>query len=474
MYSLRPNKPAIRKSAGAQRPPPLEATPGYVPRWVAAQAINEALTYGKPLGDRFPGPDGEPSPQVLDGHDRALSRSIATVAMRRLGTIRKGLGRFLEKGVPRKAGPLESTLIAAAAQILFLDASDYAAVDLAVRAVRADPASAPYTALANAVLRNVARAKEEIVGDAEPFDDVPPWLAARWKANYGETTALAIAMMNREPPTLDLTVKDDPDGWAARLGGVVLPTGSVRLDTHAPVTELEGYADGQWWVQDAAAALPARLLPISPGDRVVDLCAAPGGKTAQLALRGARVSALDRSAQRLKRVASNLERLRLEAELVIANAATYDAPSFDAALVDAPCTSTGTIRRHPDVAWTKRSSDLAALAKAQAELLTRAVALTRRGGTIVYSTCSLEPEEGEAQITALLRRHPELSRAPIAAEEVGGLQQCITPLGDLRTLPCHLQADTPRQSGLERVLRREIAEGLAGHAGLHARGCAAL
>ena len=456
---MRPTQPANRKSAGAQRPPPPEATPGYVPRWVAAQAISDALTYGKPLDDRFPGPDGDAPAQILDPRDRALARSIATVAMRRLGTIRKALARYLEKGMPRKSGPLESTLIAASAQLLFLETSDHAAVDLAVRAVRADPASAPYAALANAVLRNIARGKAEIIGDAEPLDDTPPWLAARWKANYGAETALAIAVAHLTEPTLDLTVKDDPEGWAARLGGRALPTGSVRLDAHTPIPELEGYAEGEWWVQDAAAALPARLLPISPGDRVVDLCAAPGGKTAQLALRGARVSALDRSAQRLKRVAANLERLKLEAELVIANAANYDAPAFDATLIDAPCSSTGTIRRHPDVAWTKRASDVTALAKTQAELLTRAVALTKRGGHIVYCTCSLEPEEGEAQITALLRRHPEVTRVPIEASEIGGLSECITEKGDLRTLPCHLQGETPRQSGMDGFYAARLRRG---------------
>jgi 16S rRNA (cytosine967-C5)-methyltransferase len=426
---------------------------------VAAHAISDALTYGKPLDDRFPGADGDAAPQILDPRDRALARSIATVAMRRLGTIRKALARFLEKGVPRKSGPLEATLIAAAAQVLFLETSDHAAVDLAVRAVRADPASAPYAALANAVLRNIARAKAEIVGAADPLDDVPPWLAQRWSAHYGEATMRAIAAAHLQEPTLDLTVKSDPEGWARRLGGTVLPTGSVRLETHAPIPELEGYAQGEWWVQDAAAALPARLLPIAPGDRVVDLCAAPGGKTAQLALAGARVFALDRSAQRLKRVAANLERLRLEAELVVADAANYDGGPFDAALIDAPCTSTGTIRRHPDVAWTKRASDIAALAKTQAALLQRAVALTKRGGMIVYCTCSLEPEEGEAQIAALLRRHPEVTREPISPDEIGGLAECVTPQGDLRTLPCHLQAATPRQSGLDGFFAARLRRG---------------
>jgi 16S rRNA (cytosine967-C5)-methyltransferase len=455
------NRPAFNRSAGGPRPAPPEATPGYAARWVAAQAILDALNLAKPLEERFPGPDGEPVSQGLDARDRALARSISTVAMRRLGTVRKALASFLEKGMPKRAGSLEGSLIAGAAQILFMDVSDHAAVDLAVRAVRNDPACAGYTGLANAVLRNIARAKAEILENSDPFDDdTPAWLGARWRAAYGEETARAIARANREEPTLDISVKSDPASWAEKLGGVVLPTGSVRLDSHAPITELPGYADGEWWVQDAAAALPARLLTVAPGDRAVDLCAAPGGKCAQLALAGAAVSAVDRSAQRLKRLSVNLARLKLPAELVVANAMSFDAPAFDAVLLDAPCSATGTIRRHPDVAWTKRPGDIASLAKLQSELLNRAVGLTRRGGLIVYCTCSLEPEEGEAQIAALLRRNPDVRRAPIEANEIGGLAECVTPLGDLRTLPCHLPAPTPRQSGLDgffaaRLQRRE-------------------
>ncbi len=444
-----PRRPGPNRSQGAQRPTPPEATPGYTARWVAAQAILEALTQGRPLEERFGG-ENDAGSRGLDARDRALARSIATVAMRRLGTIRKALTGLLEKGMPRKAGSMEGVLIAAAAQLLFLDASDHAAVDLAVRAVRNDPASTPYAGLANAVLRNIARSKAEILAASDPLDDdTPQWLAQRWRAAYGEETARAIARMHREEPTLDLSVKSDPEGWAARLGGRVLPTGSVRLDTHTAIPELEGYADGEWWVQDAAAALPARLLPTAPDDRAVDLCAAPGGKCAQLAFAGARVSAVDRSAERLKRLAANLSRLHLNAELVVGNALTFDAPPFDLTLVDAPCSATGTIRRHPDVAWTKRSGNLATLAKMQSDLLDRGFLLTKPGGVLVYCTCSLEPEEGEEQITAALRRNPDLRRVPIDPAEIGGLAECITPQGDLRTLPCHLPADTPRQSGLD-------------------------
>ena len=280
-------------------------------------------------------------------------------------------------------------------------------------------------------------------------DDTPAWLAQRWRSTYGESVARAIAAAHRSEPTLDLSVKSDPAGWAERLGGIVLPTGSVRLDTHAPVAELEGYADGEWWVQDAAAALPARLLRPRPGMRVVDLCAAPGGKAAELAAAGADLTTVDRSAERLKLLAANFERLRLHSEIVVADALAFDAPPFDAVLLDAPCIATGTIRRHPDVAWIKRPGDLAPLVKLQADLLDKAIALARPGGAIVYCVCSLEPEEGEAQIAAVLRRNPDVRRSAIAPDEIGGLAECVTRAGDLRTLPCHLWGDNPRRSGLD-------------------------
>jgi 16S rRNA (cytosine967-C5)-methyltransferase len=424
--------------------------PGLAARIAAAQILADTLTLGRPLEERFSGENAHARLGGLDARDRALTRSIATVSLRRLGTIRKALGRFLDKGLPRKSGALEWTLIVAAAQILFLDAPDHAAVDLAVRAARAEPAAAPFAALANGVLRNIARERQEILESSNALDDdTPSWLAQRWRANYGVAAAQAVAAANRNEPTLDLSVKSDPEGWARRLGGIVLPTGSVRLESHIAVPDLEGYADGEWWVQDAAAALPARLLRTSSGMRVVDLCAAPGGKSAEIAATGASVTAVDRSAERLKRLALNFERLRLDAEIKVADALSFDAPPFDAVLLDALCTATGTIRRHPDVAWTKRLGDLAPLAALQAQLLDKAVALTKPGGLIVFCTCSLEPEEGESHIAALLRRNPDVRRVPIDAGEIGGLAECITPAGDMRTLPFHLPGPTPRMSGLD-------------------------
>ena len=441
-----------RKSGGfhAGRPAtPAPAPPGLAARVAAARAVAEVLTLSRPLDERL-APDPAQQKGGLDPRDRGLARSIATVALRRLGTIRKALAHRLEKGMPKRGGALEWTLIVATAQILFLDTPDHAAVDLAVKAARADPASAPFAALANAVLRAIARDREAILADSDSLDDdTPAWLAQRWRSTYGESVARAIALANRSEPTLDLSVKGDASGWAERLQGIVLPTGSVRLDTHAPVTELEGYGGGEWWVQDAAAALPARLLRPRPAMRVVDLCAAPGGKAAELAAAGADLTTVDRSAERLKLLAANFERLRLNCEIVVADALAVDLAPFDGVLLDAPCLATGTIRRHPDVAWIKRPGDLAALVKLQAALLDKAITLARPGGAIVYCVCSLEPEEGEAQITAALRRNPDVRRLVVAADEVGGLVECLTPSGDLRTLPCHLWGDNPRRSGLD-------------------------
>jgi 16S rRNA (cytosine967-C5)-methyltransferase len=218
---------------------------------------------------------------------------------------------------------------------------------------------------------------------------------------------------------------------------------------HGSVTALPGFAEGAWWVQDAAAALPARLFGAVGGLRLADLCAAPGGKTAQLAAAGARVTAVDRAPARLARLAENLTRLSLAAELVCADVGAWEAEPFDAVLLDAPCSSTGTIRRHPDVPWLKRPSDIATLAALQSRLIDRAAALTKPGGTLIYCTCSLEPEEGEDIVAGLLARDPSVRRMPIVASEVFGRDEFITKDGDLRTLPCHLPDSDSRLAGLD-------------------------
>jgi 16S rRNA (cytosine967-C5)-methyltransferase len=265
--------------------------------------------------------------------------------------------------------------------------------------------------------------------------------------------ALLIGAAHRPEPPLDVTVKSDPDRWAQRLGGRELPTGSVRMAAHGQITALAGYAEGEWWVQDAAAALPARLFGDLRGRTVADLCAAPGGKTAQLAACGARVTALDRSASRMERLKENLSRAGLDAVTVVADAEHWkpDPPTatFDAVLIDAPCTSTGTIRRHPDIPWRKTPDDIAVLSALQRRLLVRAIDLTRPGGTIVYSTCSLEPEEGEDIVSAVVDQDRRVRCKPITASEFRVLEEFITSRGELRTLPCHWPDPDPRMQGLD-------------------------
>jgi 16S rRNA (cytosine967-C5)-methyltransferase len=435
-------------SGFGRRAPPPELAPGLAVRLAAAAILAEVAGNGLSLDERFAPGAGPEAMSGLDPRDRALVRSIVLASLRHLGSLRLALAATLDTGLPKKAQGIEWTLLTGAAQILFMDVPDHAAVDLAVRAVRHQARTAPFAGLVNAVLRNVARRREEFVNPADPFADTPQWLAARWRKAYGEVTAARIALAHRHEPTLDLTLKPGADPSLVP-DGFSLPTGSLRLTSQAPVEELTGYAEGQWWVQDAAAAIPARLIGAKPGERIADLCAAPGGKTAQLASAGAQVTALDRSAERLKRLTLNLARLGLTAEIRVGDALAFEAAPFDAILLDAPCSATGTIRRHPDVAWTKKPGDIGSLAAVQAKMLDRASALLASGGRLVYCTCSLEPEEGEMQVAALLRRNPDLIRDPIRPDEVGGLAECINGDGELRTLPCQLPSETPRLAGLD-------------------------
>jgi 16S rRNA (cytosine967-C5)-methyltransferase len=425
--------------------------PGLAARRVAADILDGVIHRGRPLDEQLDGKQANPGIATLSERDRALARRIIATVLRRLGTLRHLLAAFLDRGFPGDAPRAETALLVGAAQILWLEVPDHAAVDLAVRIVQADRRAGRYAGLVNAVLRRVTQSGAERLAEAPTVElDTPPWLLARWIRQYGKDKADAIARANGQEPALDLTVKSDPDGWAARLRGRVLPTGTVRLIAHGPVTLLPGYAEGAWWVQDAAAALPARLLGDVRGQSVADLCAAPGGKTAQLALAGARVTAVDRSEPRLARLRENLARLALSADTIAADATEWQAGPFDAVLLDAPCTSTGTIRRHPDIAWLKREADIAPLVALQSRLLAHAVELTRPGGTIVFCTCSLEADESELLISALLERDGRVRRAPVVAAEINGLDDLLTPAGDLRSLPCHWpDLDDSRMGGLD-------------------------
>jgi len=430
------------------RTSPQPEVPGLAARRIAADILDGVLRRRIALDEQFSGKNAHPGLPALAERDRALARRLTATVLRRLGTLRHLVGGYLEKGFPSDAPRAETILLLGAAQILWLEVPDHAAVDLSVRLAQADRRAGRYAGLVNAVLRRVAQH-----GATGSFDDIsrdtPEWLLKRWTGIYGSDTARAIAAANGHEPALDLTVKQDTESWAERLRGRVMPTGTVRTLAHGAISLLPGFSEGAWWVQDAAAALPVRLFGDLRGKNVADLCAAPGGKTAQLAFAGANVTAVDRSPVRINRLRENLARLSLDAETVVADALEWDGGPFDAVLVDAPCSSTGTIRRHPDVPWLKSEADVSVLTSLQQRLLDRAVGLLKPGATLVYCACSLEPEEGENQTTALLARDPRVARKPITPQDVFDRAEFVTPDGDLRTLPLHLVDPDPRWGGLD-------------------------
>jgi len=387
----------------------------------------------------------------LEPRDRGLARLIAATVLRRQGQLEAILNGYLDKPLPKRQGALWPILLSGAAQLLFLDTPPHAAVGLAVEQARRDRHAARYDKLVNALLRRTAREGRATLEEQDAAAlNIPAWLLQRWINAYGDETARRIALASLTEAPLDVSVKGEPEAWAERLSGTLLPTGTVRLGAGGRIDALPGYAEGAWWVQDAGAALPVRLLGDVSGKSVVDLCAAPGGKTAQLAARGARVAAVDMSAARLERLKVNLDRLHLVAESIEADAATWSPGStFDAVLLDAPCTATGTIRRHPDILRLKRPEDVAALADIQSRLLDNAARLVTPGGTLVYGTCSLEPEEGVEQVGRFLERNPRFTRAPIAAGESGIVADWLTSDGDLRTLPFHMLGTQPELSGMD-------------------------
>jgi 16S rRNA (cytosine967-C5)-methyltransferase len=402
------------------------------------------LGEGRPLDDALA---ESPDLAALEPRDRAFVRVLVATTLRRLGQIDGLVAHCLDRPLKAKQAQVRDLLRLGACQLLFLETPAHAAVDSTV-ALAHGTALGGYRGLVNAVLRRLAREGKAIRDGQEAATlNTPAWLWHSWRANYGESAARRIVEAHLKDPPLDLTVKADPEDWAERLGAECLPTNSLRLPPGAgEVARLDGYGAGAWWVQDAAAALPARLLGELAGRSVIDLCAAPGGKTAQLAAAGARVTAVERDGKRLGRLRENLDRLGLAADGICADAATWrPSEPADAVLLDAPCSATGTLRRHPDIALLKRAKDLRSLAALQDRLLRSAVQMVRPGGLLVYATCSLQPEEGPQRIAALLAAGAPVEPVPVASAEVGGMAELITPQGELRTLPCHLS----EQGGLD-------------------------
>ena len=395
--------------------------------------------------------NGNRALRALSEADQALVRAILLSALRHRCLIDTFLNRLLDRPLPEGARALRHTLHVAAAQILYLDTPDHAVVDLAVEQARLDPRSRRFAPLTNAVLRRMSREKAKVMPRLQSTTvNAPDWFADRLRAAYGEA-ADAIVQAHAEEPAIDITVKGDPAEWATRLAGLVLPTGSVRL-AHAggQITALPGFEEGAWWVQDAAASIPARLFGDVAGRRIADLCAAPGGKTAQLAAAGAEVTAVDISKNRLNRLAENMNRLGLTVEVVAADLMTWqpEAP-FDGVLLDAPCSSTGTVRRHPDIPWTKSPADIAKLAALQERMLVKALSLVKPGGHIVFANCSLDPMEGEDLIRRVLEERPGVARVPVEPGRWAGLEDGVNAEGDIRTTPAMLPNAEPRLGGLD-------------------------
>lgn len=440
----RPSRSQASKPAAQLQPRP-QSTPasssGLEARDVAVSALFSVFVEKRAFEDVF---NKAAATRNLEPRDRAFARLVAATVLRHHGELRAVIARFLAKPLPEHQGRLEQILLAAAAQLLFLQTPPHAAISLAVDQCRGDTSARRFDKLTNAVLRRVNEQGSGILSGLDPVAlNIPAWLMGRWQKTYGLELARVIGAASLQEAPLDLTVKSEPELWAERLGGIVMPGGSVRLSGAGRIEDLEGYQDGTWWVQDTAAALPVKMLGDVLGLDVADLCAAPGGKTMQLAMAGANVTAVDKSPGRLNRLKDNLTRIGFAAETFVADAAEF-APGrmFDAILVDAPCTATGTIRRHPDILLLKREDDIAALALLQARVLGSAAHAVKPGGRLVYCSCSLEPEEGRDQIVQFLTANPDFKHVPIKAVDLGIDPTWISAEGDLRTLPSHA-ADLP-------------------------------
>ena len=407
-------------------------------RAVAAAALGAILRERRTLDRALA---AAPGLDALEPRDAAFARLLLLTTLRRLGQIDAFLAGLMDRPLPPRRAAVQDLLRLGVAQLAFLETPAHAAVASTV-ALAEGPRLAPYRGLVNAVLRRAARERDAVAAFDAPHLNTPDWLWRSWREAYGETRCRAIALAHLGEPPLDLSAVADAEGLAAALGARCLPGGTLRLGGAGGVAALPGYAAGAWWVQDAAAALPARLLGPVAGKRVLEIGAAPGGKTAQLAAAGARVTAVDRAAPRIVRLRENLARLRLDAEIVEADALDWHPPApADMVLLDAPCTATGTIRRHPDVPRRRHPADVARLADQQRRLLARTATMVAPGGLLVYANCSLEPEECERQVEAFLAETPGMARLPIGAEELPGLREAVTTAGDLRTLPCHWAAD---------------------------------
>ena len=395
--------------------------------------------------------------QRLDARDRAFLSTLLLTSFRHGGEIDAILARLVDRPLPRKSGSARSILILGVTQLLFLDMAPHAVIDLAVRSAKADRNALHFSGLINAVLRKVSSGGQALRDGLDaPRLNTPEWLWLRWVKSYGEDTARQIAVANAERPSLDLSFKANATDWQEALGGEPLPNGQLRLPAgHVPVPELAGFAEGEWWIQDAAATIPARLGGDVRGKSVLDLCAAPGGKTLQFAAMGARVTALDLSEVRLRRLRENLERTGLEASVLVEDALSPELTgAWDVVMLDAPCSATGTIRRHPELPYLKDETQVKELAGLQRRLLRKAGQLVTPGGILIYCTCSLEPEEGEMRVRGFLADNPDFTIFPATGDWLP--QGAVQTGGWVRTLPFMSYGTSRGMDGFFAVALRRV------------------
>ena len=417
------------------------AAHGLRARTIALNLFQEVQTGKQPLDDVI---TGSHAYRQLEARDRGFVRHLLSSTLRHLGQIDALIKHCLDRPLPRRAATVRAILRLGITQIVVLKTPAHAVVDTAVR-LCVQSHHPGQKGLVNALLRRLSREGPALFEAQDaPRLNTPNWLWQSWRAAYGEKICRDIAAAHLREPPLDLTVREDPAGWAERLGGSVLIGNTVRLEAAKDVTALPGYDDGAWWVQDVAASMPARILLAGlrrdlKNRTCIDLCAAPGGKTAQLAAAGLPVIAVDRSSRRLSRLHQNLQRLSLDADIVAADVTSWkpEAPA-GAILLDAPCSATGTIRRHPDIPGNKNPKEIERLSVIQGQLIEAAADMLAPDGVLVYSVCSLQPEEGVAIVDQLLARRDDLCRQEIEIEETGLPPDVLTPAGDIRTFPGHL------------------------------------
>ena len=403
---------------------------GLAARKAALSIFSQVLRQLRPLDTQLE------ALKALPPRDAGFARALASQTLRHFGELDAAIRQFVAKPLqPHKAGPATEILLLGACELLILKVPPHAAVDAANRLAQADGKAVHFKSLINAVLRRLAREGENARASLDGARlNTPDWLWTRWCAQYGEDIARAIARAHGEEAPLDITLKS---AGASHPQSVPLIGLSRRVTAEGRIEEMMGFADGDWWVQDVAATLPAMLLGDVAGKRAIDLCAAPGGKTLQLAARGAEVTAVELDPGRTNRIRENLKRTGLTAHVIESDARDFQGTA-PLVLLDAPCTATGTIRRHPDLPWIKGAGDVTAQTALAYDLLENAASMVEPGGLLVFAVCSLEREEGEEQVAAFLAAHGEFARVPVTTDDVFGHSEWITAEGDLRTLPCHL------------------------------------